>query len=570
MKNLVFLLVTTILFFSCTRKIDRKLEKDTSVEQSYYTNPILAGWYPDPSITDDGNGNYYLVNSTFSYYPGIPIFHSLDLVNWKQIGNVLDRPEQLELEGLGVSRGIFAPDISYNNGIFYLTCTVVDGKGNFVVTSKNPAGPWSNPIWLPEVIGIDPALFFDDDKSYIIYNSDAPDNEPLYQGHRTIRMFEFDKEKLQVVGENRILINGGVDFSKKPVWIEGPRMYKLNGYYYLMAAEGGTSVDHSEVILRNKNINDDFIPYKDNPILTQRQLDPNRNDPITSAGHADLIQTENGEWYGVFLATRDYGDDHYNTGRETFLAPIKWVENWPVFDLEGDIIKYQYALPKNTQIDSTAFPLSGNFSFTYNFDSNNLGYNWMFLRTVKDAWYDLDENPGFLSLRTRQESIQGKSNPSFIGHRQQHQKGSASVKLDFMPGNTNESAGIVAFQNEAHFYYLCKTMSDGHEVIQLQKANDEGISIIASEIVSPGTQIVKLKIEANTDRYNFYYSLNDKWETLQDNVDGKYLSTKVAGGFVGVTFGMYTTSNGVESTNTANFDWFNYEGHDTVYSAISN
>ena len=299
MRKVIPFLIIAIVLSSCnTKSKENATTVQTEIEQNYYNNPILSGWYPDPSITQDDNGNYYLVTSTFSFFPGIPIFKSTDLVNWVQIGNVLDRPEQLELEGLGVSRGIFAPDISYDNGLFYLTCTVVDGKGNFVVTAKNPAGPWSNPTYFPEVNGIDPALFFDGDKSYLIYNSDAPDNKPLYQGHRTIRMVEFDKEKLKVVGEHRILINGGVDISKKPVWIEGPRMYKLNGYYYLMAAEGGTSVDHSEVILRNKNINDEFIPYKDNPILTQRQLDPNRKDPITSAGHADLIQTKNGEWYG--------------------------------------------------------------------------------------------------------------------------------------------------------------------------------------------------------------------------------------------------------------------------------
>lgn len=565
MKNLVFLLVTTILFFSCTRKIDRSLEEDISVEQSYYTNPILAGWYPDPSITDDGNGNYYLVTSTFSFYPGIPVFHSLDLVNWKQIGNVLDRPEQLELEGLGVSRGIFAPDISYNNGIFYLTCTVVDGKGNFVVTSKNPAGPWSNPIWLPEVIGIDPALFFDDDKSYIIYNSDAPDNKPLYQGHRTIRMFEFDKEKLQVVGENRILINGGVDISKKPVWIEGPRMYKLNGYYYLMAAEGGTSVDHSEVILRNKNINDDFIPYKDNPILTQRQLDPNRKDPITSAGHADLIQTENGEWYGVFLATRDYGKDHYNTGRETYLAPVKWVDEWPIFDLKGETIKYQYPLPEGVKINNEAFKLNGNFTYKEDFETDKLGYHWMFLRTLNETWYNLKEKEGTLTIKTRPETISGTKNPSFIGYRQQHLKGSASVTLDFSTQVSNEKAGLVAFQNETHYYYLCKSFENGRPVVQLLKANEKKVTIIASADLPETTTTIQLRIEANVDNYNFSYAIGNDWKILAEKIDGKYLSTKVAGGFVGVTIGMYTSSNGKESTNKAYFDSFTYIGNDDVY-----
>ncbi|MBJ2173563.1 glycoside hydrolase family 43 protein [Aureibaculum sp. A20] len=566
MRKVIPFLIIAIALWSCnTKSKENNTTLQKEIEQSYYNNPILAGWYPDPSITDDGKGNYYLVNSTFSYFPGIPIFHSTDLVNWKQIGNVLDRPEQLELEGLGMSRGIFAPDISYDNGIFYLTCTVVDGKGNFVVTAENPAGPWSNPTYLPEVNGIDPALFFDDDKSYIIYNSDAPDNKPLYQGHRTIRMFEFDKENLKVVGKNRILINGGVDISKKPVWIEGPRMYKLNGYYYLMAAEGGTSVDHSEVILRNKNINDEFIPYKDNPILTQRQLDPNRKDPITSAGHADLIQTKNGEWYGVFLATRDYENDHYNTGRETFLAPVKWVNDWPIFDLDGETIKYQYPLPKGVKINKELFKLNGNFTYTENFDNDKLGYNWMFLRTPKDTWYSLEEKKGYLTINTRPETLSGIKNPSFIGHRQQHLKGSASVAMDFSTQTPNESAGLVAFQNEAHFYYLCKSIKNGNPVVELIKGGEKEPTVIASVDLPKTTSTIQLKIEANVDTYNFSYAIGNDWKILAANSDGKYLSTKVAGGFVGVTLGMYTTSNGKESINKAYFDSFTYTGNDAIY-----
>ena len=146
-----------------------------------FTNPILSGFYPDPSICKADN-DFYLVNSTFSYFPGIPVFHSKDLVNWEQIGSVMERPGQMNLDSLGVSRGIFAPAISYNDGTFYVICTLVDAGGNFVVTSDNPAGDWSNPVWIPEINGIDPSLFFDGSKTYIVYNSIPPNNEPLYQG----------------------------------------------------------------------------------------------------------------------------------------------------------------------------------------------------------------------------------------------------------------------------------------------------------------------------------------------------------------------------------------------------
>ena len=233
-KTTIYLI---ILFFCATTISNAQYKK--------FNNPILAGFYPDPSICKV-DSDYYLVNSTFIFYPGIPIFHSKDLVNWKLLGHVLDRPEQLNLDSMGISRGIYAPAIRYNKGTFYVTCTLVEGGGNFIVKSEKPEGPWSNPIWLPEINGIDPSLYFDNDgKTYITYNSDAPDNKPLYEGHRTVRMVEFDIDNMKVISDPIILINGGVDISKKPIWIEGPHIYKINGMYYLTAAEGGTAEDHS-------------------------------------------------------------------------------------------------------------------------------------------------------------------------------------------------------------------------------------------------------------------------------------------------------------------------------------
>jgi alpha-N-arabinofuranosidase len=266
-----------------------------------FTNPILAGFYPDPSICRVGS-DYYLVNSTFSYFPGITVFHSKDLVNWKLIGYVLERQEQLNLDGQGVSRGIFAPAIRYHNGTFYVTCTLVDIGGNFVATSKSPEGPWSHPVWIPQINGIDPSMFFDENgKSYILYNSIAPDDKPLYNGHRSIRMYEFNLDSLKIMGEEKILVNGGTDINKKPIWIEGPHIFKKDGYYFLMAAEGGTSDQHSEVVFRSKNCDGPYVPYAHNPILTQRHLDPKRESAITCTGHADLVQTEQGDWWAVFF-----------------------------------------------------------------------------------------------------------------------------------------------------------------------------------------------------------------------------------------------------------------------------
>ena len=322
-KTVASLLLTLCVVFAPT----------LSAQTTTLVNPILTGFYPDPSVVKAG-ADYYLVNSTFSYFPGIPVFHSKDLKNWKQIGNVIDRPSQMDFMGERLTRGLFAPAISYYKGTFYVTCTDIDHDGNFVATATNPAGPWSDPVKIPQVRGIDPSIYFDEttDKAYILYNSDAPDRKPLYSGHRTIRMYEFDYKTLKVVGEEKQLVNGGVDLSKKPVWIEAPHILKRNDWYYLYAAEGGTSVNHTEVVFRSKSVWGPYVPYENNPILTQMGLPEDRKDPVTSAGHAQFVEGPDGKTYAIFLAVRPYEGDYYNTGRETFIAPVTWKDEWPIIN----------------------------------------------------------------------------------------------------------------------------------------------------------------------------------------------------------------------------------------------
>jgi len=579
MKNIIILFITAMLLtISCSK------ETENMQVQKKFTNPILAGFYPDPSIcrVDD---DYYLVNSTFAYFPGIPIFHSKDLVNWELIGHVLDRAEQLDTEGFGVSRGIFAPDINYHDGIFYVTCTLVDGGDNFIVTSNKPEGPYSNPVWLPEINGIDPSPYFDDNgKAYMLFNSDAPNNESLYQGHKTIRMFEFDIENLKVTGEEKILINGGSDLSKKPIWIEGPHIYKRYGYYYLIAAEGGTAEDHSEVIFRSKNIDGPYESYKNNPILTQRHLDPKRNFPITSTGHADLVDTESGEWWAIFLGCRPYRPfekGYYNTGRETFLAPVKWIEDpesedaiWPVINHDFEEIQYYYDYPNTGAPKSgNKIKYSGNFTSRYDFDSDSLHKNFIYLRTPKEKWFDLNVKPGFLAIKLRPETCGGKSNPSFLGHRQQHLNCSASTSIVFDPTAKNEKAGLVVFLNENRYYYLCKSLENNKPVIQLYKSVEQVNSESKMELIT-STKIGKeqvgkklnFKIEAEGEYYSFLYAFeNDDWITLKENMDGVYLRAVIPRDFIGVVYAMYTTSLSSPSSNTAYFDWFEYKGDDEVY-----
>jgi xylan 1,4-beta-xylosidase len=535
-------------------------------EKKQFTNPILAGFYPDPSICKVGS-NYYMVNSTFSYFPGITVFHSRDLVQWKLIGHVLNRVEQLNLDGQGVSRGIFAPAIRYHKGIFYVTCTLVDIGGNFVATAKDPAGPWSNPVWLPEINGIDPSLFFDEDgKAFILYNSIAPGNKPLYEGHRTIRMYEFDIDSLKVKGEERLLINGGVDLSKKPIWIEAPHIIRKDGLYYLIAAEGGTADQHSEVVFNSPSVFGPYTPYKNNPILTQRHLNPSRKNPITCAGHADFVQTDSGEWWAVFLASRPYPpyrEGFVNTGRETFLAPVKWIDGWPVINPDFEEVQYYYSHPLPLTKDPETVPYSGNF--TINDDFN--------LRTPHDNWYDLKTRKGYLAMRLRPEACDGSANPSFLGRRQQHIKGSVSASLELSPKSENEKAGLLAFQNEKYFYFLCKSIEGDVSVVQLFKSCPEKDAKKPMELVSmvklmgeEKDKDIQLRIESDGGRYAFFYKVNSSvWNLVKDNVDGTFLSTRVAGGFVGAVYALYATSSGLPSGGTAFINWFEYSGNDDVY-----
>lgn len=540
----------------------------SALAQTTLVNPVLTGFYPDPSVVRVGP-DYYLVNSTFSYFPGIPIFHSKDLKNWKQIGNVIDRPSQMDFMGEKLTRGLFAPAISYHSGTYYVTCTDIDHDGNFIATAKNPAGPWSDPVRVPQVRGIDPSLYFDDDqKAYIVYNSDAPDRKPLYPGHRTIRIFEIDPVTLKVIGEEKQLVNGGVDLSKKPVWIEAPHIMKRNGWYYLYAAEGGTSVNHTEVVFRSKSVSGPYVPYENNPILTQKGLPDDRKDPITSAGHAQFVEGPDGKTYAVFLAVRPYEGNFYNTGRETFIAPVEWKNDWPIINPSGKEIKYEYAVNYPEVKQKDALPQAGNFQYTLTFEKA-LDPALLFMRTIDQSSFSLSKKAG-LTMKLKPETIMETGNPSFIGKRQQHLYCTAETELEFSAGSANEKAGLTIFQDESHFYFLSKSVENDKSVIQLFKSGTDGknMDLLAQMPVADVSGPVKLRIVAEGGTYSFYFSKGNSWQLLKDKLDAKFLSTQVAGGFIGCLFGMYATSSGAQTTNTASFKYLKYSGNDPMFRKL--
>lgn len=525
---------------------------DVDIGQDEFLNPILAGFYPDPGATRVGD-NFYVVNSTFTYFPGIPVFHSTDLVNWTQIGNVIDRPGMLDFTGLGISRGVFAPTIEHHQGTWYVANTCVDCGGNFIVTATDPAGPWSDPVWLPEVGGIDPSLFFDDDGTLYIMNNDAPPGEPLYPGHRAIWIRAIDPSTFQSIADPVVLVDGGVRPEEKPIWIEGPNIYKVEGRYYLSAAEGGTAEGHSQVVLRASHVLGPYEAFEGNPILTQRDLPGDRDDPITSVGHAKFLETSTGEWWATFLGVRPYEGDYYNTGRETFLLPVRWEDGWPVMTDHGDVVPYVLDRPNLPRADTSAIPMSGNFAFREDFDDRELDLYWLFVRVPQEKWYDLEREPGTLVIEPRPDSIGGIAQPSFIGRRQQHMYASASTAMRYRPEQSGDIAGLVAFQSDEFYYFLGLGLDvHGETVVELRMragADDpaNGLVIASAPLQIESGAPVYLKIDAKGGLYDFSYGTDEgEWSILIGNADGRVLSTRTAGGFVGVTFGVYAYSAGTD------------------------
>jgi len=515
-----------------------------------FRNPILTGCYPDPSICRAGE-DYYLVTSTFEYFPGLPVFHSRDLVHWYQVGHVLDRPSQLPLDGVRPSGGLYAPTIRYWNETFYVINTLVDGTGkagNFIVTASDPAGPWSEPHWLDSAAGIDPSLFFDND-GRVWYTGTRLNETGYYEGHTEIWLQELDLTSMRLVGEEYILWDGAV---KGVVWAESPHIYKVDDRYYLLIAEAGTAHHHAVTVARSDSITGPYEGNRGNPILTHRHL--GLDYPIVGTGHADLVQTQTGEWWMVLLAMRPYGGYFYNLGRETYLVPVRWEDGWPIVSPGTGRVEFSYPVADLPETIWEPIPACDNF------DSDTLPLHWNFLRTPRNEFYSLTERPGYLRLRLRPQRLSEQTNPSFVGRRQQHVHFKAQCAVEFEPQSEYECAGLVLIQNN-DFHYLFVITRSTEPVIRLIKRAYGKEEILSEQPLYSSK--CSLKVEAHEQAYGFYFAEQpDEWKSLAENVDGRILSTPVAGGFVGAFIAMYASSNGQPSTNNADFDWFEYLGLD--------
>jgi alpha-N-arabinofuranosidase len=523
-----------------------KIYTNNPLKENEFYSPILQGCYPDPSITRKGD-DYYLVNSSFSMFPGVPIFTSKDLVNWKQLGHVLDRPSQLKVEKSGVSQGIYAPDIKYNkhNDTFYMITTqIASGIGNMVVKTKDPAKGWSE-VQKLNFDGIDPSIFFDDDgKAYIVHNDAPPKGTEQYNGHRVIKMWDYDLEKDQVVaGSDKIIVNGGVDLSQKPIWIEGPHLYKKNGKYYLMCAEGGTGGNHSEVIFMSDSPKGPFVPAVNNPILTQRYFPKDRKDKVDWAGHADLVETPNGKYYGVFLAIRPNVNNRVNSGRETFILPVDWSGTYPVFQNGLVPMKPKLKLPEGVenQTGQNGFFPNGNFTYNDKLTEKKLDYRWIAMRGPRENFITATKNG--LKVTPFETNIKALAPVSALFHRLQHEDFETSVTLDFKPKSEKELAGITCYQSERFNYVFGITKKDKDFYIVLERTEKGESKLVASEKISL-SKTVRLQVVGEKDEHQFNYSLDGKnFKNLGGSVSGDILSTDVAGGFTGSLIGLYSTSS---------------------------
>ncbi|MCE5325884.1 MAG: glycoside hydrolase family 43 protein [Planctomycetaceae bacterium] len=527
-----------------------------------YPNPIIPGFYPDPSVCRVGE-DYYLVTSSFEYFPGVPIFHSRDLYNWRQIGYVLNRPEQLPLDKSPISCGIFAPTLRHHAGRFYMITTNVSFGGNFLVTASDPAGPWSAPVAVDSP-GIDPSLAFDDDGACYITGNWCDDG----RGGKGIGVARIDAASGKLLEPMRFIWSGtGGQHA------EGPHLYHIGRWWYLLIAEGGTELCHMITIARSVSPYGPFESCPHNPILTHRSL-PSR---IHSIGHGDLVQDHRGNWWMVFLGTRHslfmYPTRHH-LGRETFLAPVTWTGDsgvtevtrpmdlgWPVINF-GRPIELQMDVP--TALSPHPVPPAPTRD---DFDSPDFAMSWNWLRNPAMENYSLTQRPGWLTLKGSAVTPDAEDSPTLICRRQQHFNCRAAALLDFAPAAENEEAGISVRMNDRHHYDLAVTVRNGKRcAIVRQRIGDIAQETACHPLPDEkgchaqprcACPRVELSIEATRDEYAFFATVGQDKIPL-GKASAAYLTSEAAGGFTGVMIALYATGWGKPCTAAAAFDWFDY------------
>lgn len=498
-------LATTILFLCLTLCV---------MAQGQYRNPIIPGYHPDPSICRVGD-TFYLVNSSFEYFPGVPIFKSTDLIHWTQIGNVLTRDSQLPLEGTNSWGGIYAPTIRYNNGTWYMITTNVSHGGNFLVTAKSPEGPWSEPVWLKQQ-GIDPSLYFEDGHCYMVSNP----NDAIW-------LCEINPTTGEQLTESRVIWHG--DGGRYP---EGPHIYKKDGYYYLLASEGGTELAHHLTIARSRSIWGPYESNPANPILTNCNQ-KGQTKQIQGTGHGDLVQATDGSWWIVFLAYRNFGGSYHHLGRETYLAPVEWKNGgWPVVNGGNAIDTVMKVGAEQSLIkgDMTSIPSQ---QPAFRVPQKAFGPAWCFIQNPVRKNYEFRKD--CLRLHGSASSLTENKQPTFVGLRQDNP--SYTVEVEVTPKDVE--AGLTVYQiNDGHY----DLFTDGSQVAV--RCQLKAINYIAASKPLTKNGAVKLRVRSDDNMYYFEYSVDGKPYEELTRLNCSLLSTEVAGGFTGVYVGMYAHGKG--------------------------
>lgn len=507
-----------------------------------YHNPILPGFHPDPTITAFKD-EYLLVTSTFTWMPGFPVYRSKDLVNWTLASHAVTADSGFKMDGLGVTRGMFAPAITAHKDKLYLVSTCVDCGGNFVVTADRPEGPWSKPVWL-DFEGIDPSLYFDADGTAWIVNNGAPEGPAEYEGHRAIWIQQFDPASMKMVGPRKMLVDKGVRPAEKPIWIEGPHIYRKDGFYYLLAAEGGTADQHSQTIFRSRTITGPYEVGPVNPILTQRNLDRSRPDRVEATGHADFVQRPDGSWWAVFLATRPYREQFTNMGRETFLLPVKWEKNdWPVILPDGVPVPLQLASPAG----AVQRPVGG---WRDEFDGAALSPEWIWLKSGNPAnWHAIDKTRGSLNVQTLDIAAGQPHQPAFVGRRLQHHDARFETRVQFDPVADGQRAGLLALIDENHFLFAGIEQLEGVDQFVLRRragSSDSTVGSLIAGFALPKSAARRYEIALDFRGENLSVQWrpagSEKWRIAARDMDATFLASVNAGLFTGTVVGPHASS----------------------------
>ncbi|GAB1855455.1 hypothetical protein MHTCC0001_02890 [Flavobacteriaceae bacterium MHTCC 0001] len=506
-----------------------------------FKNPILPGYHPDPSICRVGD-DYYMVNSTFIWYPGIPIYHSKDLVNWKLIGHGINRPDQIDLEGLKDRNGIYAVTIRHHEGVFYLITTCVGCEGNFYITSTDPAGEWSDPVWLPDAPGIDPSLMWDDDgKCY--YTGHMSVSEQQWPTQCGIWTQELDLKTKKLTGKREVLTYGHANNAS---YTEGPHIYKIKDKYLLMVSEGGTGTFHALSVHHSDSLFGPYVADMINPVITHRHL--GKDYPIQATGHGDLVKTQNGEWWCVLLSKRLIGDNEATLTRETFLAKVTFEGETPVFNAgEGKVLEEQ----TRPNLPWTPFEPTPEKDY---FESKKLGLEYCFIRIPKQPFYALDGE--HLNIKLQPQVMDSLVNASLIVRRIESPNFEAGTKLSFKTSKSNEEAGLVVYRTNENHYALMKRKND----LVLYKSFKGEKSIVHT--IPYNKKDVYLKAVGHDFGITFSYGENE--DNMKPIGEKQSLVVIVDGNgnqFNGPGVGMYATSNGKQTKGVAQFNWFSYKNN---------